>query len=189
MGYSYICNMEVFKDINGYEGLYKVSNKGNIKSLVKRYKGINILNKGIDKSRYSIVSLCKDKKHKTKTVHRLVAIAFIPNAENKPQINHKDGNKQNNNVNNLEFVTAKENMKHAFANGLIIRNTDKIAKQKRKVVLQINPENGDTVNKYNSAHEAARLTGFNRGNISTACRDNKIMYKYNWKYEAQRNKE
>ena len=175
--------MEIFKDIVGYEGLYKVSNQGNVRSLINRYKGNGILKFGIDKCGYSIVTLCKDKKHKTKTVHRLVALAFLD--ETNTQVNHKDCNKQNNNIENLEFISAKENMRHAIKNNLMNYNTTKIAEQKRKKVIQINPITNEIINVFISAHEAARLTGFNRGNISTCCRENKIMYKYKWKYEVK----
>lgn len=175
--------METYKDIAGYKGLYQVSNRGNVKSLIKRYKGSDILKVGIDRGGYCIVTLCKEKKHITKTVHRLAALAFYGHSEK--QVNHLDGNKQNNNIENLKFVTAKENIRHAFANGLLIPNTDKIAKDKRKVVLQIDSESGSVLNKYESAHEAARITGFNRGNISTCCREGKIMYKNRWEYEVK----
>lgn len=103
---------EIWKDIAGYEGLYQVSNFGRVKSLAKlcghRPKGETILN--IQDTRgYKRVTLCKDNKLKKFQIHRLVAIAFIENPENKPCINHKDENKANNNVDNLEWVTWKEN--------------------------------------------------------------------------------
>ena len=92
-------NSEIWKDIKGYEGLYQVSNLGNIKSIrtnknllfEENYKG------------YLRVSLCKNGKHKHYKVHRLVGIAFIPNEYNLPQINHKDENKHNNAIDNLEW--------------------------------------------------------------------------------------
>ncbi len=106
--------MEVWKDIIGYEGLYQVSNLGNVKSLF-RYK--KVLNNTIHKG-YYLISLCKNKKQLPQRNHRLVAIAFIPNPENKPQVNHIDGNKLNNNVENLEWCTPKENTQHALLIGL-----------------------------------------------------------------------
>lgn len=178
--------MEIYKDIEGYEGLYKVSTKGNIKSLINRNGKNIILKQGVDKCGYCIVSLCKEKKKTTKTVHRLVALAFLE--EVNIQVNHKNGNKKNNNLNNLEFVSAKENIIHAIKNGLLKFNTTKIAEEKRKVVLQIDKETNKVINIFKSAHEAARITGFNRGNISSCCRGNiKLANGYKWKYENKSN--
>jgi ribosomal protein L19E len=176
-----MCSMEIWKDIKGYEGLYQASNKGNIKSLIKRNGKEVILKQAKDNSGYNIVTLCKNKNKKTKTVHRLVALTFLEN--NKKQVNHKDGNKNNNHLENLELVSAKENINHAIKNGLLKHNTKQIAELKRKIVLQIDVNTNKIINKYISAHEAAKITGFNRGNISTCCRLNKIMYNYKWKYE------
>jgi len=111
--------IEIWKDIIGFEGLYQVSQKGNIKSL-NYAGGLNSQNlkPGIGTTKYYLVSLVKDKKGNTKKVHRLVGIAFIPNPDNKPFINHIDGNKLNNHVSNLEWCTQSENCKHAFNTGL-----------------------------------------------------------------------
>lgn len=99
---------EIWKDIAGYEGLYQVSNFGRIKSLRSKI----ILASLSSKSGYCYVGLAKNGMNKQKSVHRLVALAFIPNSENKPEVNHIDGNKHNNTVKNLEWVTKSENMKH-----------------------------------------------------------------------------
>ena len=94
----------IWKDIKGYEGLYEVSNTGYIKSLQFKKPFIKKFNK--NHQGYLSVSLYKDNENKLVKVHRVVAEAFIPNPENKPQVNHKDGNKANNCVENLEWVTA-----------------------------------------------------------------------------------
>lgn len=105
---------EIWKDIAGYKD-YKISNEGKVKSL----KGVaKILKGGIDLSGYHIVTLLNNKIQSTKTIHRLVAIAFIPNAENKRTVNHKNGIKTDNRVENLEWNTYSENMNHSFKNGL-----------------------------------------------------------------------
>jgi hypothetical protein len=136
---------EIFKNINlkkyGYEdytGLYKVSNYG----CVKRLKRIYLKNKnnqfgcnnyGEQKinekiltpqtiKNYFIIGLTKNKKRKYFLIHRLVAMIFICNLQNKSEVNHIDGNKKNNNINNLEWVTKSENRKHAFKIGLINQN-------------------------------------------------------------------
>lgn len=118
---------EVWKDIEGYEGLYQVSTCGNIKSLAKPRKNGNgrsyiqkekLLKQSFTTTGYKKVELYKDGKRKSFKVHRLVAIAFIPNPDNKPEVNHIDGNKINNNIDNLEWVTSSENSIHAYETGL-----------------------------------------------------------------------
>lgn len=116
----------IWKDIPEYEGLYQVSNLGEVKSLSKNRNAFNsyyvskerILKPALNDSGYKIVVLTKNKKPKSLRIHRLVALAFIDNLENKPQVNHKDGNKTNNNVENLEWCTNGENGKHAYKLGL-----------------------------------------------------------------------
>jgi hypothetical protein len=123
--------MEIWKEVKGYEGLYEISNLGNVKSLsrsIVRGNGVmgkafvnsKLVKKSITRLNYEKVNLSKNNVAKTFAVHRLVAIAFIDNTENKPQVNHKDGNKLNNCVDNLEWCTASENQLHALKLGLII---------------------------------------------------------------------
>jgi hypothetical protein len=106
---------EIWKDIPDYEGLYQVSNLGDIRSL-KRKKAINLL-PSIGTDGYYRLNLHKNG-GKTSSIHRIVAQAFIPNPDNKPQVNHKDGNKLNNHFDNLEWCTPKENTNHAHLTGL-----------------------------------------------------------------------
>lgn len=107
---------EIFKDIIGYEGLYQVSNLGNIKSL--KYNREKILKLSINRYGYVVITLCKDSKKKLYTVHRLVALAFINNTNNYPVTNHKNGIKTDNKAENLEWCTQQHNIKHAFNIGL-----------------------------------------------------------------------
>ena len=123
------------KDIRNYEGLYAVTENGKVWSYPKpcsSKKGIWLKQNYITKKRvcgaiYSValIGLYKDKRRKTHLVHRLVAEASIPNPENKPQVNHKDGNSLHNWKDNLEWVTGSENMQHAQNNGLLIQTTKK----------------------------------------------------------------
>lgn len=115
---------EIWKDIIGFEGLYMVSNLGRIKSNERYINARNgsqrlskekVLKEIKDKLGYCRVGLHNNREFNSYTVHRLVAKAFIDNPENKNQINHKNGNPSDNRVDNLEWCTAKENMKHAFS--------------------------------------------------------------------------
>lgn len=118
--------MEDWKNIKGYEGFYKVSSMGNIKSLKRKVKHptgyTRTVNEKVLKptivNGYHHVDLSKYGKRERHLVHRLVASAFIENHNKKPQVNHIDGNKTNNNVNNLEWATASENVTHGYLTGL-----------------------------------------------------------------------
>lgn len=109
---------EIWKDVIGYEGLYQVSNLGRIKSLPRNGTVKNTIILRTDGKLYDVVRLRKNDIPKPFLVHRLVAIAFIPNHENKPCVNHIDGIKHNNMLSNLEWVTRSENEKHAHVTGL-----------------------------------------------------------------------
>lgn len=111
---------EIWKDIEGYSGKYQVSTKGNVRKLNKQNEYVN-LNLIYHKDGYVHVNLSKHVEgkliRKFASVHVLVAKAFIPNPDNKREVNHKDCNKHNNSVDNLEWTTRKENQRHAIANG------------------------------------------------------------------------
>lgn len=103
---------ETWRDIKGYEGLYRVSNFGKIKSFYKNGK-TKILKPVPNFKGYERVTLCNRRGNKTiYSVHRLVALAFIENPLLKPEINHINGNKRDNRISNLEWVTGKENCLH-----------------------------------------------------------------------------
>jgi len=119
-----------WKDIPGYEGLYQVNNFGEVRSLFYRGKNnVHILTPGTDKNGYLHVVLCKDKKAYTAQVHRLVAIAFLPNPDNLPQVNHLDKNRANNRVDNLEWCSASHNIRHR-TDGLSVKEREAITKQR-----------------------------------------------------------
>lgn len=134
--------MEVYKDIEGYEGQYQVSNLGNVRSLDRECKGNKcvfikkgkILSPKTHKNGYLIVGLCKDSKMKMYYIHRLVAEAFIPNPNNLPIINHKDEDKTNNNLINLEWCDKSYN---ALYGSCPQRKRDKI-KGKKRIYYKIN---------------------------------------------------
>lgn len=111
-----VINMEEWKDIKSYEGLYMISSFGRVKVVKPRYKGKVLLSPN-KKSKYLFVTLYKDKKGKNHTIHRLVAEAFLNKSNEADVVNHIDGDKKNNNVNNLEWITQKENVRHAIRIG------------------------------------------------------------------------
>lgn len=107
---------EVFRDIHGYEGLYQANNLGMIKSI--GYGKIRILSQSLNSNGYNQLNLCKEKIRRLWKVHQLIAITFIPNPNKKPHINHKNGIKTDNRVDNLEWCTQSENGIHAYKIGL-----------------------------------------------------------------------
>ena len=135
---------ELWKPISGYEGIYEVSSLGRVRSLdrvVVDYRGIEksvggkILKPGVTNKGYYIVSLNSVDKRHTLTVHRLVANAFVPNLDNKPQVNHINGIKTDNRICNLEWLTNEENMKHAINNGLANKGGRKKGSQNKKITI------------------------------------------------------
>lgn len=176
---------EVWKDVKGYEGQYQVSSYGRVKSVPRVIIRSNgnpqtisekILAPIVDKrSGYLKVSLMKGKL-RTCRIHRLVAESFIPNPEGKPEVNHKDGNKQNNTVDNLEWVTESENISHAFANNLM---TTKGESNPHSVVMETDVRSirgrrikGDKLGSvYADYKSTMSLSGFK-----------KIWYNHTWKH-------
>ena len=183
-----INKIEIWKDIKDYEGLYQVSNLGNVKSLDKIiyqknksgknqkhiYKGKK-LKKQQQRNGYEVVNLYKNAKMTKKLVHRLVATAFIENKSDRHFINHKDNNKTNNNVTNLEWCSQSENVMYAYTNGV------KIPPNMRKV-KRLDKE-GIFIDMFESIQEAERFTNVKATNISKCCRKlRKTAGGYKWEY-------
>lgn len=141
------------KPIKGYEGYYSIDEYGKIYShhtYNKRQPGYKKTYKG--KRGYLVVDLCVKNKRKNLKVHRLVAETFIPNPENKQFVNHKDLNKLNNHVSNLEWTTAKENTRHFFDNGVREYNYKKAPKLTEQIALSVlldNRSNKEIAKTYN----------------------------------------
>ena len=167
---------EVWKDIEGYEGLYQVSNLGR----VKRVKTDRILKGCKDKGGYLVIGLYKNNVMSTKTIHRLVAQAFIPNPENKPEVNHIDEDKANNKVNNLEWMTRKENNNHGTRN-------ERISKTLSISISATNIKTGESID-FNSGKECARKLGLNPSHITAVLKGKRNHTGgYTFKYKENEN--
>lgn len=145
---------EIWKDIEGFEGLYQVSNLGR----VTRVTTGRILKSGKDKDGYLQVTLCKDSTKYTKKIHRLVAQAFVSNSENKPEINHIDEDKANNRVNNLEWSTRKENNNHGTHN-------ERSSRTQSIPIISTNLKTGECREFYGT-NECGRQLDLNPGHIN-----------------------
>ena len=168
---------EIWHDIEGYEGLYQISNKGRVKSL--KCGKERIRTPVISNSGYLNIILYKNTEAQHRLVHRLVAEAFIPNLENKPQINHKDENKLNNCVDNLEWVTAKENINHGTRN-------ERAGYSRSKPILQYS-KSGDFIREWQGAHEVERVLGIDNSHIIDCCRGKyKSSGGFVWRYKEER---
>lgn len=178
---------EIWKDVKGYEGLYQISNTGRIKSLNYRHTGKEkILRPDTTKKGYLRVALCKDGKIKNFRINRLVALHFIPNPNNLPQVNHKDEDKTNNYVENLEWCSIKYNN---IYNDRHKKVAEKNTNGKCSIpVVQIDSTTNKVINAYPSAMEAERQGRFNNGSINQCCKNkykkegNNIYKGYKWQY-------
>ena len=164
--------MASWKEIPGYEGLYLVSSDGDIVALPKksRKKGrlMRPFLRGPGYLKYLCVHLTKDGIGKMFSVHRLVAMAFLPNPEGLPEVNHKDENPMNNRVENLEWCTRQYNIEYS----------------KNKAVLQMN--GGEIVNRFDSITHASRETGINRRSINNVLTGWAAKAGgYQWKYAIE----
>ena len=179
---------EIWKDIKGYEGIYQVSNKGNIKRLKRVVNTWNAY-KTLDERKLKL-SICNryysvGLKGKSYSVHRLVAKAFIPNPENKPQVNHKNENKLDNRVENLEWCSAKENVNYGTC-------IERRAKKQRETKCQINNKATskkvrclETGKVFESINDARRIMGLDGSSISKVCKGkNKSTKGYTFRYET-----
>lgn len=171
--------MVVVKDVAGYEGLYIIDSLCNVVSLPKvqgrhlhnKYK---ILTQKMNKFGYYEVALAKDGVMKTFLVHRLMAKAFVPNPDNLPQVNHKNGIKSDNRIENLEWCTKRENTVHAFKNNLSNFGDDALGR-----IMKYNALHGyckvciakdGEYHEFDSPKEAAAFIGTNKDNVTRAIR-------------------
>lgn len=157
------------KNIKGYEGLYGITSCGKVWS----YRRKKFLKPGVNNDGYLYINLSKNGKYKSYVIHRLVAEAYLPNPENLPQINHKDENKTNNCLQNLEWCDANYNINYGT------RNT-KASNSRKKPILQFSLD-GELIREWPSATDVGREV---RSNIGYCIRGRyKTAYGYIWKYK------
>lgn len=159
-------------DVPGYEGLYQITTNGELysKATNKRRKT------EVSRNGYERVCLWRDGKAKHYSIHRIVALAFIPNPDNLDMINHIDGNKLNNTVTNLEWCNASQNMRHAYANNLVSLKTRKVAQYTKNLTL---------IRIWNGITEASKALKINHANIVTVCQqttNRRYAGGYIWRY-------
>lgn len=185
---------EIWKDIIGYEGLYQASSLGRIKSLSRIVNGIGVarntrketvLKSQVINSGYKVSTFCINYKKKNFFVHRIIAECFVPNLDNKAEVNHINGVKTDNSADNLEWVTGSENKKHAYRIGLRTPIYVKFGSDNHqsKRVYQYD-FNGILLNSYGSIKEASVESGVAYARISANARDEtKTAGGFIWRYE------
>lgn len=193
-------NGEVWKDINGYEGIYQISNMGRVRSLRRIKKGWETNNRGFCTSskiieerilkqhfnKYLYARLFNDSKYKSHGVHRLVGQHFIPNPENKPEINHKWGIKTDNRATELEWSTPKQNMQHAVSIGLHKTHSLKGSENKCSKPVEKIDMNGKLIKTFVSATEAAASVGVCCSAIAACCTGRyKLIKGFKWIYKIK----
>lgn len=167
----------MLKPIPGYDGLYSASSDGFIFSHITNKP----LKHRINSHGYCQVTLCSGKTKKTFTVHKLVALCFVPNLFSKPQINHIDGCKTNNKPENLEWCTSSENIIHAASTGLAEQSL-KNNSINSKPVYQLSID-GEFVRLWPSVNEVERSLGLRHSDIVTCCSGKqKTAFGYKWRY-------
>ena len=175
---------EIWKDIKGYEGSYQVSNLGNIRNLNFHREGKTLLLKPTINNRgYKRVWLYKNSKNEAYLVHRLVAIAFIPNPNNYTVINHKDENPSNNCVDNLEWCTQHYNMNYGSVKEKISKAKKGKSSHNNKPILQFDLQ-GNFIKRWESASEAKKTLNIPGANIGRCCTgERKSASGFIWKHE------
>lgn len=179
---------EIWKDIDGYDGKYQVSNLGRIRSIYTGNKHrIIILKPMVQKNGYLYVALWKDNKKKNRLIHRLVALAFVDNPNNYCEVNHKDENKENNSVENLEWCEHKTNINYGTCKQRISESKTNHPKHS-KITYQYTKD-GVLVQVWASAAEIERQLGY-CAHVISACRGGKIKsaYGYIWKEKMEETK-
>ena len=191
--------LEEWKDIDGYEGLYQISNYGRVYSVPRRGSKGGFVSPSLGNSGYLQIHLCKGCKSKTIMVHRLVAKHFLTNENDYPEVNHKDECKTNNCAWNLEYCTREYNQNYGTAIKRAVKSHNyaesakkaamnhdykEVGKKQAKPVLQLS-KGGEVIQRWESIQEVCRQKKYSTGNISAACNGKlKSAYGCVWRFEG-----
>lgn len=171
--------MEIWKDVNGYEGIYQISTKGRVRNI----KYDRLLRQAKHRTGYVSVMLYRNGNPKRINIHRLVAENFIEKPDGCDIVNHKDENKSNNNIENLEWCSGEYNMKYGTLGKRITQKRGHCARKKRKVIQMDGC--GNTLHIWDSISTASKETGTARTSIFECCIGiHKTANGYVWKYEV-----
>lgn len=189
---------ELWKDIEGYEGLYQISSHGRVKSFPRKATKGGIVKPSMTTTGYLCVHLSKNGQVRTLQVHRLVAKHFIDNQGNMPEVNHIDEDKTNNHVSNLEWCTRLQNVRHGTGIERMAKAHDygvtavksaanhdyrEVARKQAKPLLQFDKD-GNFIKRWESLRAAAKALGVSPGNVSSACNGKQqTSYGFIWRYE------
>lgn len=192
--------LEEWRDIKGYEGLYQISSYGRVQSSKRKGNLGGTIKTSLSNGGYPQAHLCKNSVRKTFLVHRLVALAFLDNPNNYPEVNHKDERKTNNCAWNLEFCTRLYNVHYGTGRKRAAANHDykasaikaaahhdyaEVGRKQAKPILQLSKD-GEVIKCWESGQEIKRQLGFSSGNISSACHGKiKSVYGYKWKFAEE----
>ena len=166
--------MEEWKEVKGYEGLYEISNHGRVKSVDRMSHGKHIRDKilkgGMFSNGYPYVCLRKKEINKNHLIHRLVAVAFLPNPHNLPEVNHIDGDKSNNSVENLEWCNRSYNLEHAVKIGLV--------ESQCKIRRSVTVKRGEKIVTFKTMKDCAAFFGFKKGWLQNQIRKHGCNFNY-----------
>lgn len=188
-------SIEIWKDVEGFEGSYQVSNLGRVKNVCRhirgRNDGIRTIRERIriqrqSRTGYCMTILSSNNKQKNCTIHRLVALSFVENPNNYTEVNHIDGDKMNNRADNLEWCTRSENNRHAIRTGLRRHNWTGMFGSKHRLSKPVTQRdlNGKYINVFESTGDAERKTGVSAKGISRiAIRKKGHAGGFAWSYE------
>lgn len=192
---NHVCSLEneIWKPIKGYEGYYEISNLGRVKSIerfvkqgkLNRHVSEKLKSESINPYGYPTVTLCKDRRSRSYPIHRLIAEAFIPNPENKPQVDHINTNRKDYSLSNLRWVTSKENSNNEKTLAHCQQNTytkevsqrSNFTKKLRKtktapITVYQYSKDGNFIKEYQSSNDACRQTGISASAIRRVINDN-----------------
>ena len=172
--------MQDWKPVRGYEGLYEVSSHGTVKSCEQitadgKHLATKKLNGGCYPNGYEFVCLRKDGHNRNRMIHRMVAEAFIPNPDNLPVVNHRDGNKHNNDMTNLEWCTNSQNRKHAYDLGL---------SPQRGLPRKVTVKQGEHITLFDTMADCSVFFGFKKAWLNGQIRKHGCTFSYKG-YEIQ----